>query len=61
MKIDGKVKSKLTKAKEKSNYMKMARKEKQNDEGMLKLVVAGVFSVIIGGLISVWKIFSDDK
>lgn len=61
MKIDDKVKSKLTKAKEKSNYMKMARKEKQNDEGMLKLVVAGVFSVIIGGLISVWKISSDDK
>lgn len=61
MKIDDKVKSKLTKAKDKSNYMKMARKEKQNDEGMLKLVVAGVFSVIIGGLISVWKISSDDE
>lgn len=61
MKIDDKVKSKLTKSKEKSNYMKMARKEKQNDEGMLKLVVAGVFSVIIGGLISVWKISSDDE
>lgn len=61
MSYSDKLKKKARKAVQNADYMKMARKEKKKDEDMLKLVIAGTASIIIGGLVSIWKIKSDDK
>lgn len=61
MSYSDKLKEKATRAVENSEYMKMARKEKKRDEDVLKLVAAGTISLIIGGLVSIWKINSDNK
>lgn len=61
MSYSDKIKEKADSAVKNSEYMKMARKEKKRDEDVLKLVAAGTISLIIGGLVSIWKIKSDDK
>lgn len=61
MSYSDKIKEKAARAVKNSEYMKMARKEKKRDEDVLKLVAAGTISLIIGGLVSIWKIKSDDK
>ena len=61
MSYSDKIKEKAARAVENSEYMKLARKEKKRDEDVLKLVAAGTISLIIGGLVSIWKIKSDDK
>lgn len=56
-----KVNSKLNKAKENSGRLKDSYQDKASDDSLFKVVVAGVFSIVVGGLVGMWKISSDQK